>query len=95
MITEVKDGKRTRTYEAEDFVQVIGRYIPQLETLAREEDPWVVADMLRLQAELEAATLRTVKHMRDTGVTWKTIGFNLGLNAIQCHKKFATKINAL
>ena len=95
MITNVVDGKRVREYEAEDFVKVIGRHISSLEKLAADTDPWVVADMIRLQGELEAATLRTVKKMRDNGYTWHDIGLSLGLNAIQTHKKFAHKIQAL
>jgi hypothetical protein len=67
MITQSVKGKRTRTYEAEDFVAVIGRHIGSLEELAAEEDPWTVAEMLRLAGELEAAAVRTVKRLRDTG----------------------------
>lgn len=94
MITEQVNGKRTRTYEAEDFIAVIGRHIGSLETLAAVEDPWVVADMVRLQAELEAATVRTVRRMREAGYTWTDIGLNLGLDGIQTRNKFIRKIES-
>jgi hypothetical protein len=95
MITEQVDGKRTRTYEAEDFIAVIGRHIGSLETLAATEDPWTLSEMQRLQDELAAAQLRTVKRLRDAGYTWETIGFSLGISAITAHKRYAAKIAAL
>lgn len=92
MITEVVDGKRTRTYEAEDFIGVIDRHIGSLEDLAAAEDPWTLAEMQRLQDKLAAAQLRTVARLRAAGYTWDAIGFNFQLNAVQAHKRFAAKI---
>lgn len=92
MITEQVNGKRTRTYEAEDFIGVIGRHITSLEKLAADEDPWTVPEMIQLRDEMDKAILRTVKRLRDNGYTWNDIGVGLGLNAIQTHKKFAHKL---
>jgi hypothetical protein len=92
VITEVIDGKRHRTYEAEDFITVIDRYIDNLEARAAEEDPWTLAEMQRLQDKLAAAQLRTAARLRTAGYTWEAIGFNFGLNAVQAHKRFAAKI---
>jgi hypothetical protein len=94
MITQSVKGKRTRTYEAEDFVAVIGRHIGSLEELAAEEDPWTVAEMLRLAGELEAAAVRTVKRLRDTGYTWETIGTSLGISAGTAQVRYSRKIGA-
>lgn len=95
MITEQVNGKRTRTYEAEDFISVIGRHITSLETLAGAEDPWAAGEMLQLREKLDAAIVRTVARLRKAGYTWKDIGLNQGISAITAHKRYASKIEAL
>lgn len=88
-------AKPKRVKDTDEVVSGVRRQIRALENRAAGEDPWIVADMIELQAELERATLRTVKRMREAGVTWQTIGFSLNLNAIQCHKKFAHKLDSV
>lgn len=92
MLTEYVDGKRVRTYEAEDFIVVIGRYIGNLEQRAAEEDPWTLGEMERLRNELDATIVRTVARLRKAGYTWDAIGFNLKISPQTAWKRYEPKI---
>lgn len=81
-----------RMKETEEVVSGIRRQIRSLERRAAEEDPWTVDEMLRLRDELDAAAVRTVGRLRQTGYTWQDIGFAIGVSALTAHKRYASKI---
>lgn len=88
----------TPTKRVKDVEEVIGglaRQVRAVEKRAGEEDPWAVAEMLRMRDELDAAVVRTVARLRDRGYTWKDIGFNMGIGPVTAHKRYAAKIDAL
>lgn len=80
---------RTRPEKTpEEMVAGVSRQIDGLERRARNEDPWMVADMLALAAKLEAAAVRTVGDLRDRGYTWNDIGLSLGISALTAYKRY-------
>jgi len=81
-----------RTKDTEEVVSGVRRQVRALERRAVDEDPWVVADMLALRDEMEAAAVRTVGRLRETGYTWHDIGLSLGISAQTCHKRYGKKI---
>lgn len=82
-----------RLKETEEVVSGIRRQIRSLERRAAEEDPWTVDEMLRLRDELDAAAVRTVGRLRQTGYTWHDIGFAIGVSPQTAFKRFAHKID--
>lgn len=90
MTVKVKAPKRTK--DTEEVVSGVARQIRSLEARAADEDPWTVAEMLRLRDDLDAAAVRTVGRLRDTGYTWNDIGLSLGITAMTAWKRYAAKI---
>lgn len=82
------------TNETEKMVTSIDRRLRDLEKLARDEDPWTLAEMIRLRNELDAMTVRTVARLRQVGYTWDAIGYNLKISGVTAHKRYARKIGA-
>lgn len=78
--------------DVEETVAGIRRQVRALEPRAADEDPWVVAEMLDIAAELEAAAARTVARLRAAGYTWTDIGFALGISRSGAYNRFAAKI---
>lgn len=76
----------------EEMIAGIRRQIKALEARARDEDPWVMAEMLGLAGELEDAATRTVGALRKAGYTWHDIGFELGLSRQATFNRFKHKI---
>lgn len=70
------------------MVAGIRRQIRALEIRARDEDPWVAAEMAALSDELRDAVSRTVVRLREVGYTWSDIGFDFKSNADAVRRRY-------
>ena len=92
-------GKVRRFKDTDELVGGVRRQIRGLKFRAFDEDPWVVDDMLKLRAELDAAILEVIASYRAPGedgetpkYRWDDIGFALGITGAAACKRYAHKI---
>lgn len=81
-----------REKSPEEVIGGIRRQIRGAEARAQDEDPWMIADMLGLAAELQEAAVRVVAHHRANGMTWDAIGFSLGITGTTACKRYAARV---
>jgi len=86
---------RNRRKDIEETFAGAHRMVKGLELRSADEDPWAMAEMLTLAAELETAALHTCKRLREVGYTWTDIGQAMGISATTAIKRYAKKIDAL
>lgn len=83
---------RPERKDIEETVAGLHRQIRAVEKRAAEEDPWVLAEMLKAADELQDASVRVVKALRDAGYTWDSIAQELGITRGGACNRFAAKI---
>jgi hypothetical protein len=81
-----------RVKDTEEVVSGARRLLRGLESRANDEDPWVLAEMIAIRNELDAATVRVVKRLREVGYTWPAIAFSLNVTPETAIKRYAKRI---
>lgn len=62
---------------------------------AAHEDPWAIAALDALHADLEAATAEAIAGQRAAGIRWESIGEALGVTRQAALMKWGPKAEAL
>jgi hypothetical protein len=81
-----------RVKDTEEVVSGARRLMRGLEARARDEDPWVLGEMIAIRNELDEATVRVVKRLREVGYSWPDIAFSLNITADTAIKRYAKRI---
>jgi len=86
-----------RVKPPEELVSGVARQIKALEKQAVLEDPWMLADMVALRDEMDAAIVRVVaaKRAADPPTRWADLAFNLGISELTALKRYKRRIDAL
>jgi hypothetical protein len=86
-----------RTYTSprhsdEEFKGFARRMIRAYGRRAADADPWVLGDLVAIQAEMDEVILKVISALRGNGYTWGEIGEELGLTKQACFNRYSGKI---
>lgn len=88
----VKAGRAKRVKTPEDIMAGAWRMIAAVEELGKNEDPWVLAEMTLMRAELRAAETRVAASLRERSYRWSDIAWDLRTTAVTACKRYAPGI---
>lgn len=101
MATSRQRAPKTAEQVTTEMIKAVSRQTRSLENRSAGEDPWVMASMFDLAAEMETAAVRAMAELRARGYTWNDIAVSMSENGprvsgqtlIKRYAKRVTEIN--
>jgi hypothetical protein len=84
--------RRKRYVETPQYLGMVGRMIRGAGNRVAQDDADVLADLIALQAAVDAAVLEGVRGLRKSGATWQDIGDACGTTRQAANMRWAKRI---